>query len=129
MVRKKPVRKKTAGKKTVKKTARKTKEVEPTWDEIGKAIGKRIESSSNHGKFIGEPWGHKNNQRGFFKYAIREKVHSGGTGGCFYFLGFMGSLAYYWTTAPTVWDAFLGFFKAVFWPAFLTYGVLKFIGL
>ena len=51
-----------------------------------------------------------------------------GTGGCAYFLGFLGAAIYYITTAPSVWDAIIGFFKAIVWPAFLVYGVLLFIG-
>jgi len=122
MVKKKPAKKKTV------RTARKTKEVEPTWDEIAKAIGKRIENSSKDDKFSCGTWSHLGRNGGGFKWAFKEKIHCGGTGGCFYFLGFIGSLVYYWTTAPTFWDAFLGFFKAIFWPAFFVYGVLKFIG-
>lgn len=95
-----------------KKTAR---EDEPSWDEIGKAIGKKIEKASDEGKFNCKSWD------------FRHKVHCHGAGG-FYFLGFIGALVYYVTTAPSFWDAFLGFFKAIFWPAFLVHGVLLFIG-
>ena len=62
------------------------------------------------------------------KAACMEGIKCHGTGGCAYFLGFIGALVYYVTTAPTLWDAFLGFFKALVWPAFLVYGVLLFIG-
>ena len=51
------------------------------------------------------------------------------TGGCFYFLGFIGALVYYVSTAPDIWGAIAGFFKAVFWPAFLVYSALVFMGL
>jgi len=51
-----------------------------------------------------------------------------GCGGAFYFLGFIGALVYYLSTAPTFWDGFLGFFKAIFWPAFLVHGLLIFLG-
>ena len=58
------------------------------------------------------------------------KMCAGGkeTGGCFYFLGFIGALIYFITTAPSVWDAVLGFFKAIVWPAFLVYGLFLFMG-
>ena len=62
------------------------------------------------------------------KCKIKEGIQCNGTGGCFYFLGFLGALIYYITTAPSFWDAFLGFFKALLWPAFLIYGLLLFIG-
>ena len=45
-----------------------------------------------------------------------------------YGLGFIGALVYYLQTATTFWIGVVGFFKAIFWPAFLVYGVLKFIG-
>ena len=52
-----------------------------------------------------------------------------GCGGCAYFLAFLGALAYYWSTAPNLWEAFVGFFKAVLWPAFLVYGLMVFAGI
>jgi len=55
---------------------------------------------------------------------VKDSVSSSGTGGCFYFLGFIASLIYYITTAPTFWDGVVGFFKAIFWPAFLVYGAM-----
>ncbi len=111
MAKKKTVKKKTAKKRTTKKT-----EKEPSWDEIGESIGKKIEKASKEGKFNCKSWD------------FRHKVHCHGTGGCFYFLGFVGALVYYVTTAPTFWDAFLGFFKALLWPAFLVFGILHLIG-
>ena len=62
------------------------------------------------------------------KCKMKECAHENATGGCFYFLGFIGALVYYVTTAPSFWDAVLGFFKAIFWPAFLVHGLLLFIG-
>jgi hypothetical protein len=47
-----------------------------------------------------------------------------GSGGAFYFLGFLGALIYYLTTAPTFGEAVIGFIKALVWPAFLVYGAL-----
>ena len=44
-----------------------------------------------------------------------------------YFLGFLAALIYYVTTAPSIWDAILGFFKAILWPAFLVYNLLEFL--
>jgi len=38
--------------------------------------------------------------------------HGCGCGGFAYFLGFVGALVYYVGTAPSVWGAILGFFKA-----------------
>jgi hypothetical protein len=62
------------------------------------------------------------------KAACMEGIKCHGTGGCFYFLGFLGALIYYVTTAPDFGTAVLGFFKALLWPAFLVYGLLLFVG-
>ena len=62
------------------------------------------------------------------KCTVKDGVKCNETGGCFYFLGFIGALVYYVSTAPTFWDAVIGFFKAIVWPAFLVYGLLVSIG-
>lgn len=49
-------------------------------------------------------------------------------GGAFYGLGFIGALVYYITTATGFWLGVLGVLKAIVWPAFLIYEVLKYIG-
>lgn len=55
---------------------------------------------------------------------------SGGTGclGCFYFLGFLGSAVYYISAAVGFWGGVLGFLKALVWPAFLVFEILKYVG-
>ena len=62
------------------------------------------------------------------KCSVKDNVSCNGTGGCFYFLGFIAALIHYINTAPNIWVAILGFFKAIVWPAFLVYGLLVFIG-
>jgi hypothetical protein len=52
-----------------------------------------------------------------------------GSGGALYGLGFLGALWYYLTTATSLLGGVLGVIKALLWPAFLVYGVLKFIGM
>lgn len=51
-----------------------------------------------------------------------------GSGGCFYGLGFLGALAYYFVTATSFWEGFIGFLKAIVWPAFLVFELMFFIG-
>ena len=63
------------------------------------------------------------------KCKIKEGIQCNGTGGCAYFLGFLGALIYYVTTAPTFWEAVVGFLKALVWPAIIVYEALKFLGL
>lgn len=52
-----------------------------------------------------------------------------GSFGMFYFLGFLGAAVYYISIATSFWMGVLGFLKALTWPAFLVYGVLKFLGI
>lgn len=51
-----------------------------------------------------------------------------GKGGAIYGLGFIGAAVYYLSTAVSFWSGVLGLLKAAVWPAFLVYGVLKYIG-
>jgi hypothetical protein len=51
-----------------------------------------------------------------------------GSGGCFYFLGFLGAAVYYIGAAATFWGGVLGFLKACVWPAFLVHALLAFLG-
>lgn len=55
-------------------------------------------------------------------------VHCNGGGGVFYFLGFLGALFYYLSTAESFWDGIVGFFKALLWPGFLVFELFKFLG-
>jgi hypothetical protein len=50
------------------------------------------------------------------------------SGGCGYFLGFLGAAIYYISTAGSFWMGVLGIVKALVWPAFLVFEVLKFLG-
>ena len=65
------------------------------------------------------------------KVKVRERKVSrtrcGCGGGCAYFLGFIGAAVYYLSTATGFWNGVLGVLKALVWPAFLVYEVLKFI--
>lgn len=45
-----------------------------------------------------------------------------------YGLGFLGAVIYYISTASGFWMGVLGVLKALVWPAFLVYEVLKFLG-
>lgn len=56
-------------------------------------------------------------------------VQKPGPGGAIYGLGVIGALVYYITTATSLWMGILGVLKSIFWPAFLVYGALKFLGM
>lgn len=49
-------------------------------------------------------------------------------GGALYGFGFIGALVYYISTATGFWNGALGILKAIIWPVFLVYDVLKFLG-
>ena len=63
---------------------------------------------------------------------IRHNVCKGascGGGSGIYGLGFIGAAIYYISTATGFWMGVLGLLKAIIWPVFLVYGVLKFLGM
>ena len=49
------------------------------------------------------------------------------SGPAIYGLGFVGALIYFIQVATSFWIGVLGFFKALFWPAFLVYYLLEFL--
>ena len=49
-----------------------------------------------------------------------------GCGGV-YGLGLIGAIVYYVSTATTFWMGALGILKAIVWPAFMVYELLKFL--
>jgi hypothetical protein len=57
-----------------------------------------------------------------FKDKMKGHMHCHGCGGAVYGLGFIAALVYYLQTATSFWDGVLGFFEALFWPAFLVRG-------
>ena len=61
------------------------------------------------------------------KTIVRNNI-SYGSGGAVYGLGFIGAAIYYVSNSDTFWMGVLGILKALVWPAFLVYGLLKFLG-
>ncbi len=51
-----------------------------------------------------------------------------GGAGCGYGLGFLGAAIYYISTASGFWMGVLGVLKALVWPAFLVFELLKLVG-
>ena len=58
------------------------------------------------------------------KCTMKDNMYGHKSGGAFYFLGFLGALIYYITTAPTLAEGIIGIFKALLWPAFLVHGAM-----
>lgn len=55
---------------------------------------------------------------------MKEKIKNGAASPVYGF-GLLGALVYYISTAATFWVGCLGVVKAIFWPAFLVYELLK----
>ena len=51
-----------------------------------------------------------------------------GGGGAIYGLGCIGAAVYYISHTIGFWNSVLGLLKAIIWPVFLVYEVLKFLG-
>jgi len=63
----------------------------------------------------------------FGKSRCKTKVHES-CGGAVYGLGLMGALIYYISTAAGFWNGCLGVLKALLWPGFLVFELLRFLG-
>jgi hypothetical protein len=59
--------------------------------------------------------------------AHKPKGKNASSGNAFYSLGLLGALVYYLQQADGFWPIILAVLKAVVWPAFFVYDVLKFI--
>lgn len=46
-----------------------------------------------------------------------------------YGMGLIGAWVYYLTHATTIWMGLLGILKGIFWPGFLVYEALKYLGM
>jgi len=64
-----------------------------------------------------------------FTCSVKDHVRCHGCGSAIYGLGFLGALVYYITTATSLVGGLIGVIKALLWPAFLVYNVLKFLGM
>ncbi|MCD6011898.1 MAG: hypothetical protein K0Q79_1760 [Flavipsychrobacter sp.] len=61
-------------------------------------------------------------------YNDRRRVKTGASGGI-YFLAFIGSLVYYLQHAATFGAGVIGFLKAIVWPAFVVYEIMKYLNM
>jgi hypothetical protein len=61
---------------------------------------------------------------------VSSGCHSGCNGsGVIYGLGVIGAAIYFVGQATTFWMGVLGILKAIIWPVFIVYGLLKQLGL
>jgi len=63
------------------------------------------------------------------KQVVQKCCQDNSCGGMIYFLGFIGAAIYYISQATGFWNGVLGFLKAIVWPAFLVYELLRFLGM
>jgi len=61
------------------------------------------------------------------KIKCEHKFHHHGCAGAVYGLGFIGAAVYYISTATGFWMGVLGVLKAIVWPAFVVFDLLKFL--
>ena len=59
--------------------------------------------------------------------SMRDKSPHKNCGGS-YFLGMVGSAVYFISTSTGFWNGVLGVLKALVWPAFVVFYLLKFLG-
>jgi hypothetical protein len=57
----------------------------------------------------------------------RDRRYRGSGGGAVYCLGLIGALVYYIQAAEGFWSVVLGILKALVWPVFLVYELLRFV--
>lgn len=108
----------------------------------------RVRSQSKNKSRIGsddEPSIQVNIKPGKFKHEWKKELKNGlknefkdgccsrnthcHSGNAVYGLGFLGAAIYFISGATGLWMGVLGFLKALVWPVFLVYGLLKFLGL
>lgn len=58
---------------------------------------------------------------------MAQKIHESGPAGAVYGLGFIGAIIYFIGHAASFWGGVLGILKAIVWPAFLVYELLKYL--
>lgn len=67
------------------------------------------------------------NKKYLFKH--HHEIRHCNSGNAVYGLGFIGSAIYYISTATSFWMGVLGVLKAIVWPAFLVFELLKYLGM
>ncbi len=58
---------------------------------------------------------------------MAQKIHQSGPASAVYGLGLIGAVVYFIGHAASFWGGVLGFLKAIVWPAFLVYELLKYL--
>jgi hypothetical protein len=59
---------------------------------------------------------------------MKNNMQGGAPSGAIYAFGLIGAAIYYISIATSFWFGVLGFLKAIVWPVFLVYELLKYLG-
>ncbi len=70
----------------------------------------------------------KTNAQQASKAPVRE-IHKNTQQNVIYGMGFIGAVIYYIATAVSFWGGVLGVLKAIVWPVFLVYELMKYLGM
>jgi len=70
----------------------------------------------------------KTNPQQASKAHVRE-IHKNTQQNVIYGMGFIGAVIYYIVTSASFWGGVLGILKAIVWPAFLVYELMKYLGM
>lgn len=62
-------------------------------------------------------------------FKVNVHSHGHGSGSAVYGLGFLGALIYYLSTATSITAGLIGIVKAILWPAFLVFSLMKYLGM
>ncbi len=62
------------------------------------------------------------------KTTVRE-IHKNTQSNAIYGIGFVGAVIYYISTAASFWGGVLGVLKAILWPGFMVYELMKFLAM
>lgn len=60
---------------------------------------------------------------------MKDKIQKGAQHNSIYGLGFIGALVYFISNATSLWTGIVGVIKAIFWPAFLIYEWMQYLGM
>ncbi len=62
------------------------------------------------------------------KATVRE-IHKNTQNNAIYGIGIVGAVIYYISTAASFWGGVLGILKAILWPGFMVYELMKFLAM
>jgi hypothetical protein len=68
-------------------------------------------------------------KKNLFKHQCKDNCKDNCNPGFVYGLGFIGAVIYFISTATSFWIGVLGVLKAIIWPVYIVFGLLKYLGM